>query len=497
MEQNKDRCLVIDLTPALNKKIDPSKLSRMDYYNLVIRALLFSTQKSEIEAAKWQVTIDSEDLDTLEFDATKEKISSIGKRAAEKATRELEALCEKNLHPSKDVDPLLLKSQIKESKVENVVFSGDSFSVAGLLGVTAGLKKDNRDKDLKRVGGHAAASIIATLFALNADQKQIETAVLKYNSLYQYFELSLLSRFNLKKGLFPSKDRKNYITELLKDLNVDENITFEEMHKNLKYKDLYIRVFNLSKQQLEVLSFETAPRMKIKDALLIATNTAIYNKPIYLNDKKEITKAVESSDIYVSANICKKSPVKMFDQKKYCNDLSQDLADDAHIINPHTLGFYVKDPTRDKISSINIGLPTVIKSTIDALRHGTEDVITAADDRIVKIKIDKNDPFKKVKQENLLKQRLCEVGYKTIDQYFAGKNNEITTIDKYSVEFPKHKPLIVLIFDHIIDLITAFFKGAIELFKKILDSIIEAISPPKEGVSLPKMTNNTDLSPVL
>jgi NTE family protein len=85
------------------------------------------------------------------------------------------------------------------------------------------------------------------------------------------------------------------------------------------FKDLYITGTCLNKQQLIVFSYETYPKMKVKDAVRISASIPLYFEAVFIDkDGKVIShpKRKEGLDIMVDGGFTGNFPIRMFDNHR-------------------------------------------------------------------------------------------------------------------------------------------------------------------------------------
>ncbi len=93
-----------------------------------------------------------------------------------------------------------------------------------------------------------------------------------------------IKRVKREYGLFKGEKLERWLGKLIYDKTGDSNTTFlelHELHKNKNgFKDFYCTGTNISQQQLEILSWEKWPHMKLKTAVHISGCIPFYFKPV-------------------------------------------------------------------------------------------------------------------------------------------------------------------------------------------------------------------------
>jgi len=148
-------------------------------------------------------------------------------------------------------------------------------------------------------------------------------------------------------GLFPG----NYIREHVFERMIQQKTgiaycTFAELHQLRMqnpdvYKDLYVTGANISREQVEIFSYETTPDDIISDALRISLSIPGFFECHSRHKKHNGARIKISDDLFVDGALTDKYPLWVFDRVKYLphgNPMSEEI-----IQNPYTLGFRLVD----------------------------------------------------------------------------------------------------------------------------------------------------------
>jgi NTE family protein len=129
--------------------------------------------------------------------------------------------------------------------------------------------------------------------------------------------------------------------------------------KNSLYKDLYCTGTNLSKQQLEIFSYETTPDMPVALAVRISGGVPLYFEPVALdNQLLKIKKGDTHSFInyYVDGGMLCNYPISMFDSCEGSN-LNPLLCNKVKF-NNQTIGIKLERPQQiDSLYQNSIQIP--------------------------------------------------------------------------------------------------------------------------------------------
>jgi NTE family protein len=129
-----------------------------------------------------------------------------------------------------------------------------------------------------------------------------------------------------------------WIADLIEKKTGNANITFKELHQlkqEKKYLDLYLTATSLTWQRTVILSHETFPDMKIRDAVRISMSIPLYFQAVLIDENGEILPkpdTLKKYDVLVDGGFIANYPVNLFDDKKYIGD------DTGNFFNYQTLG---------------------------------------------------------------------------------------------------------------------------------------------------------------
>jgi NTE family protein len=128
--------------------------------------------------------------------------------------------------------------------------------------------------------------------------------------------------------------------------------------KDKRYKDLYCTGTNLTKQQLEIFSYESTPDMPIALAVRISGSIPFYFEPVSLTDDKrkiERSDTTRARNYYVDGGMLCNYPISMFDS---CESGSNPLLCDKVRFNRQTLGIKLERPQQiGNFENDNIAIP--------------------------------------------------------------------------------------------------------------------------------------------
>lgn len=226
--------------------------------------------------------------------------------------------------------------------IKNLVFEGAGIRGIAYAGVINSMEERGLTKNIEKIGGTSAGAISSLLFALGYSSGQMDTIISntkfqKFNDGKFFFVGGISRTFN-KYGWYRGEEFTEWIGELIKAKTGDSETTFEQLHQQ-GYVDLYVTASCLNQQKLIVLSRETYPKMKVKDAVRISMSIPLYFQAVLVdsigntyfeqNDK-------ENLDVMVDGGIIGNFPIHIFDSV-YVDAMNQKI----RIPNNQTIGIRI------------------------------------------------------------------------------------------------------------------------------------------------------------
>jgi len=213
---------------------------------------------------------------------------------------------------------LMLFAQ-KTVVIKNLVFEGAGIRGIAYCGAVYELESRNMLQAIEKVGGTSSGAIVALTVSLGYSGDEIEDIITgtnfrKFND-GNYLFVGGINRTNKYFGWYRGNKFENWLEEIIDQKTGNADITFEELHSK-GFKDLYITGTCLNKQQLIVFSYETYPKMKVKDAVRISASIPLYFEAVFIDkDGKVIShpKRKEGLDIMVDGGFTGNFPIRMFD----------------------------------------------------------------------------------------------------------------------------------------------------------------------------------------
>lgn len=290
------------------------------------------------------------------------------------------------------------------------------------VGVVEELESADVLADVEKVGGTSAGAIIALLIAL--DYSSDEILELLSATEFQSFNdghFGAVRRIKNKFGWYKGEAFSKWLEEVIAIKTGNPEITFSDLKKQ-GCKDLYAVSTCVNQQKLLVLSYETYPEMKVKDAVRASMSIPLYFEAVFVdNSGKRYQNYHEGLDILVDGGIMGNYPIFLFDSVYYQGARKHRIADQ------NTLGFRIdsreqilQDSVTRKIAPQKIDS---FKDYIGALYNYTmesanRNQLTEADwDRTISISSEGIGPvIRKFSEEE--KQLLVASGRRSVSHYF-------------------------------------------------------------------------------
>ncbi len=224
----------------------------------------------------------------------------------------------------------------------NLVMEGGGIKGIAYGGALQELEDRGILKNITRTAGTSAGAIQACLLAVGYTPSEItdiisNTPVESFNDGGLGFSGSkkLFRNFGWYKGdSFLAK-----MEELIRFRTGNPDLTFGQLHQlasSYPFRDLYVTGCNLTRQTLQVFSWETHPDMRLADAVRVSMSVPLYYRGIWVNKKGQVFENRETGDdcdFFVDGGLLMNFPVTLFDSLKYFSGGEKD-----DYLNPETLG---------------------------------------------------------------------------------------------------------------------------------------------------------------
>ncbi len=245
---------------------------------------------------------------------------------------------------------------------QSPIYKNLSLEGGGLRGIAyAGAFKVLEDngtmQGIENVAGSSAGAIAGMMIAIGYKSNEIDSILMSLR--FQQFNdgkgglIGKYKRIRKNFGIYKGDRYEKWLREMLFIKTGNEALTFKQLHQmklqSNVYKDLFCTGTNISKQRLEVFSYNSTPDFSIATAVRISGGVPLYFTPVVLDDSLHKIKVGDTSsyiNYYVDGGMLCNYPISMFDSCTHghhpllCNDLA---------FNKETIG--IKLERKEQISS--------------------------------------------------------------------------------------------------------------------------------------------------
>ncbi len=257
---------------------------------------------------------------------------------------------------------------------KNLVFEGGGIRGLAYAGALKVLEEEGIIKNIQNVAGSSAGAIAGLMVSLGYGSHEIDS-ILNKLKIQQFNDgkniVGKINRFKYEYGVFKGEKFESWLSVLIKNKTANSNITFAELHQmhinNNAYKDLYCTGTNITRQRLEVFSWQNTPSMKLKTAVHISGCIPIYFTPVAVDSLWQEVAIKDNKnhyELFVDGGMLCNYPVNMFDT---CINGSNSLLCDSVKYNYETLGLKLERPEQiNEFDSADTDIaPYSISSTKD------------------------------------------------------------------------------------------------------------------------------------
>ncbi len=251
---------------------------------------------------------------------------------------------------------------------KNLVLEGGGIRGLAYAGVFSVLEEKGILQNIEKVAGTSAGSIAGMMVSVGYNATEIDSVMMELP----------IQRFNDGKGgvvgkyrrvrngfgIYKGKVFEKWLQGLVKHKTGNALLTFGQLHqlhlKNNFYKDFYCTGTNLSKQRLEIFSYQHTSDMPLSQAVRISSGIPFYFEPVALDDQlQKIKKAdtVSFVNYYVDGGMLSNYPIGIFDTCENSNELNPLLCNSSRF-NHETIGIKLERPQQiDSLRNNSIIIP--------------------------------------------------------------------------------------------------------------------------------------------
>jgi NTE family protein len=228
---------------------------------------------------------------------------------------------------------------------KNLVLEGGGIRGLAYPGALQVLEKKGILQSIQNVAGTSAGAITALMIALDYNSHQIDS-ILQTLKIQQFNDgkdiFGKIKRVRKEYGIFKGERFERWLSQMIKDKTGNANTTFLRLHilhnSSPNFKDLFCTGTNVSKQQLQIFSWQQTPQMQLKTAVHLSGCIPIYFKPVAIDSmwqEVSIKKNKNYFDLYVDGGMLANYPINIFDT---CFQGGNPLICDNVKYNTQTLG---------------------------------------------------------------------------------------------------------------------------------------------------------------
>ena len=190
--------------------------------------------------------------------------------------------------------------------IENLVFKGGGVLGIAYAGAIQTLEEKGILKNIKRVAGTSAGSIIATLIALKFNSKEIKS-ILNSTDFKDFLDAGDSARIVTTYGIYKGDFFLNWLKRLIKKKTGSEDTTFGDL-SNKKFLDLIVFATDLTNVELKEFSNKSTPNVIIAEAVRASMSIPL----IFVAWK--FTNNVPDDHLYVDGGLLCNYPISAFER---------------------------------------------------------------------------------------------------------------------------------------------------------------------------------------
>ena len=196
---------------------------------------------------------------------------------------------------------------------KNLVFEGGGVKGIAYVGALEVLAREGILENIERVAGTSAGAMVAVLVALGYTPQEISDILWDIN-FKNFMDSSWgivrdINRLINDYGWYKGDFFRNLMVGYIEQKTQNGEITFEELAKNKKYKELHLIGADLSTGLTKVFNATNTPKVKIADAARISMSIPLFFAAV---------KGVEGDGhLYVDGGLLNNYAIKTFDRKNF------------------------------------------------------------------------------------------------------------------------------------------------------------------------------------
>jgi NTE family protein len=255
---------------------------------------------------------------------------------------------------------------------KNLVLEGGGIRGLAYPGALQVLEEKSILKNIESVAGTSAGAIIALMVGIGYNSHEIDS-VFRSLKIQQFNDgkniFSKIRRLKKEYGIFKGDKFEKWLGRLIQNKTGDPNTTFFQLHQlhiaNSNFKDVYCTGTNLSKQKLQIFSWQHTPFMQLKTAIHISGSIPVYYKAVAIDsgwNKVQANNKI-NFDLYVDGGMINNYPINIFDT---CLNGKSPLDCENIKYNSQTLGLKLERP--EQIVQFDNGITSITPHSISTFK---------------------------------------------------------------------------------------------------------------------------------
>jgi NTE family protein len=234
------------------------------------------------------------------------------------------------------------------------------------------LEEKGISKNIERVAGTSSGAVIGLMISLGYKSQEIDSVfraleIQHFNDGKNIF--GIIRRLKKEYGIYRGDRFEKWLSRLVQNKTGTPNTTFLELHQlhqnNSELKDLYCTGTNVTKQRLQIFSWQQTPSMQLKTAVHISGCIPVYYKPVAIDSSWKqvpVKNNKHKFDLYVDGGMINNFPINMFDT---CLNGGDPFDCENVKYNMQTLGLKLERP--EQIEQFNSGITAIAPHPISSL----------------------------------------------------------------------------------------------------------------------------------
>ncbi|SHJ39525.1 NTE family protein [Hymenobacter daecheongensis DSM 21074] len=243
----------------------------------------------------------------------------------------------------------------------NLVMEGGGIRGVAYGGALQELEQQGVLAGIRRVGGTSAGAIQAALLAVGYSAAEI-IAIVNNMPVQRLNDGRLIffgggTRLIRQYGWYRGDQFTRFMSELVARKTGSPNCTLGQLHELAaqgKARDLYVTGTNLSRQQIQIFSYETHPDLRVADAVRISMSIPLYFRAVLLDGQGHVVQQPakgQAVEVLVDGGLLANYPIDLFDKPSY----RPEGAAAPTAINPETLGLRLDRPEQIAYDTLATG----------------------------------------------------------------------------------------------------------------------------------------------